>query len=317
MNISTILAYIGIFSFFLYLVCRPSFRKNSSMSYNKYFPTLVVLITFMVLLLFQTIFSKIQKEGFTWDQHLTQQFLDLQSSINPSIVFDPEEIRRQASEKELEYFIKHKKWPWSKNTENLYIEALNRNPYIRTFPDDAISVVRSIYNERAILEILSWQTKEGNFLIKGVHVRSNKEDNNNVKRRVIGNNNNDDDDNNITTTGLLPNGWGEFAYNSGQLKRIGKHDPLFKCAYDKDGNISMSKIYYKGENKITGIRKKIFVPIANEDIESAIPGFEFLQQTCNPCEALNKEPNYNCPFTINTAGTVGGISGVWKYLWGI
>jgi hypothetical protein len=161
---------------------------------------------------------------------------------------------------------------------------LNKNPYVRTSPEDAINTIQSIYNENAILEILSWQTKEGKFLLDGVVAIDNN---------------------------TLPNGWGDFQYNSGQMKQ----GTVYKCAYDTSGNISMVKVKNLGFN---GITKKT-TPISNSDLENTIPGFHFINehQTCNPCEALNNPPNYNCPFTIQTSATRGGTSEIWKYLWGL
>jgi hypothetical protein len=230
-----------------------------------------ILIIFVVMLL---VFWK-RREGFTWNNYLTQQFLEIQQIQNPGIVFDPEEIQKQASQEELKYFVKHKKWPWSKDTKYLYEEALNKNPYVRTSPKDAINTVQSIYNESAILEMLSWQAKEGKFLLDGVYVKNNN---------------------------AFPNGWGDFQYNSGQVK----NGTVYKCAYDASGNIGMVKITNNGTT----------TPISDSELETTIPGFHFINDECNPCEALNNPANYNCPFTIQTSGTRGGTSAIWKYLWG-
>ena len=248
--------------------------------------TTVLVIAIIIYFNFST-----QKEGFTWNNYLTQQFLEIQQIQNPGIVFDPEEIQKQASQEELKYFVKNKKWPWSAKTKDLYLDALNKNPYVRTSPKDAINTIQSIYNESSILEILSWQTKEGKFLIDGVHI--------------------------IDDT-ALPNGWGDFPYNSGQMNRV-NNGTVYKCAYDTSGNIGMVKVKYMGFNGITGARETESTPISDSDLETTIPGFHFINEDepCNPCEALNNPPNYNCPFTIQTSGTKGGVSAIWKYLWGL
>lgn len=250
-----------------------------------------ILVILVIVYFIYFFYKNKNKEGFTWNNYLTQQFLEIQQIQNPGIVFDPEEIQKQASQEELKYFVKNKKWPWSTNTKNLYIQALNKNPYVRTSPEDAINTIQSIYNENAILEILSWQTKEGKFLLDGVVTIDNN---------------------------VLPNGWGDFQYNSGQMNRE-KDGTVYKCAHDASGNISMVKVKNLGFNGITGARETETTPISNSDLENTIPGFHFINedQTCNPCEALNNPPNYNCPFTIQTSATRGGTSAVWKYLWGL
>lgn len=254
-----------------------------------------IFIGFLVILVIiyftYSFYKNKQKDGFTWNNFLTQQFLEIQQIQNPGIVFDPEEIQKQASQEELKYFIKHKKWPWSANTKHLYVQALDKNPYVRTSPEDAINTMQSIYNESSVLEMLSWQTKEGKFLLDGVHVVDNT---------------------------AFPNGWGTFQYNSGQMRRE-KDGTVYKCAYDASGNIRMVKVKNLGFNGITGARETKITHISDSDLEATIPGFQFINeyQTCNPCEALNSPPNYNCPFTIQTSATRGGTSAVWKYLWGL
>jgi hypothetical protein len=273
-------------------------------------------------------------EGFTWNEHLTQQFLDIQSSQNPGIVFDIEEIQKQASEKELLYFVKNKKWPWSKETTRIYMDALNRNPFVRTNPQLAVYTVQSIYNESAILQLLSWQAKEGQFLLKGVTVHSKndprgkieanqKKVNSRYKKVNEARETQQRAENENEDYELLPSGWGEFAYNSDQMHRS-DNDPLYKCAYDREGNLSMTKIRYRGYNNITGVRLKVSKTVPNSELETTIPGFHFIRKNdkkkftpCNPCEALNETPSYTCPFTIKTSGTFGGTSPVWKYLWGL
>jgi len=250
----------------------------------------IFIIFLIILVILYFLFSR-KKEGFTWNNNLTQQFLQIQQIQNPGIVFDPEQIQKQASQEELEYFVKNKKWPWSDDTKKLYEEALNKNPYVRTSPEDAINTIQSIYNESVVLEMLSWQAKEGKFLLDGVY---------------------------LTNNAAMPNGWGDFQYNSGQMSKE-KDGTVYKCAYDASGNISMVKVKNMGFNGITGARETETTAISDADLETTIPGFQFINegQTCNPCEALNNPPNYNCPFTIQTSDTRGGTSAIWKYLWGL
>lgn len=97
------------------------------------------------------------KEGFTWSEESGRQFIELQNSINPNMVFDTKEIQKQASQEEVDYFLKNSKWPWSKNVEDLYNELLNKNTYVRLYPEDAINVVKTKYNETIITQILNEQ----------------------------------------------------------------------------------------------------------------------------------------------------------------
>ena len=245
------------------------------------------------------------KEGFTWNQSSTNKFLDIQKLINPKVVFDASEIQKQASQEEVNYFIQHGQWPWSNKVKELYKESLDNNPYVRTSPEDAITTISTIYNEKAILQMLSWQAKEGQFLLNGVSINNGKS--------------NPYED--------LPNGWGDYAFNS---KQISKNNNVVKCGYNKGeksggdngtanpgDELTMQEIQYMGNDGILNNHVKKTTPLDYNNLESVVPGFSFLNGPCNPCEALNNPPNYNCPFKLDIRGSKKGISAVWKYLWNL
>jgi hypothetical protein len=254
---------------------------------------LIFIIIYRFLSLSITMYSKNGiKEGFTWNQTSKNNFLGIQQLINPEIVFDVSEIQKQASQEEVNYFNKHGYWPWSDKVKQLYKETLDNNPYVRTNPEDAIKTIRTIYNEKAILEMLSWQAKEGRFLLNGVGIHGGKEN----------------------PYVALPNGWGDFAFNSGQ---ISSNNNVIKCGYNKDGSLSMQEIIPKGNDGILYNHVKKILPIDYKNLENIIPGFSFLNKPCNPCDALNNPPDYNCRFKLDLRGSKKGISPVWKYLWNL
>ena len=113
-------------------------------------------IVFGIILVILYRFSHL-KEGFTWSEESGKQFIELQNSINPRIVFDLNEIKKQASQEDVDYFLKNSKWSWSKETEDLYNELLNKNTYVRLNPEDAINNVKTKYNETIITQILNDQ----------------------------------------------------------------------------------------------------------------------------------------------------------------
>jgi hypothetical protein len=263
----------------------------------------VILVSFknlylgMILLLVCVIVYRVlilsSKEGFTWNQSSTNQFLEIQKTINPQIVFNTPEIQKQASQEEVDYFIQRGRWPWSEQVKKLYTESLNNNPYVRTSPEDAIDTISTIYNEKATLQMLSWQAKEGQFLLNGVSINNGKK--------------NPYED--------LPNGWGDYAFNS---KQIAKNNNVIKCGYDKNNQpnqLSLQEIEYRGNDGILYNHVKKIKPVDYNNLESLIPGFSFLKGACNPCEGLKNPPNYSCPFELNIRGTEKGVSPVWQYLW--
>jgi hypothetical protein len=236
--------------------------------------------------------SKNGKENFELLSKLsTLDFLNIQHTINPRIVFDMEIIKKQASQLELDYFLKNGMWPWSQDVIDLYTEAINKNKFIRTYSGDSINYTRKIYNQAAILQLLAMETKEGSFLISGVEIHGGPK--------------NDLED--------LPSGYGDFGYQSGLKKHMNQ---LIKCNIDDNGNASLEKTEYTGTGGIFGEQTSKKSPVDYNNLESEIPGFKFLNGPCDPCKAMNSTPDYSCPYSLDIKGSSSGVSSVWKYLWG-
>ena len=253
-----------------------------------------IIISLILIIVYR--FSQLSKtkESFTWNKKSTQDFLQIQNTINRNSIFDVNMIQNnQASQEELEYFNKNGMWPWSQKTIELYREAVNTNPYIRTYSGDAVNHARTIYNEAAILRIISYQTKEGEFLLNGVLIKD-----------PSGNKMED-----------LPNGYGEFPYKSGLIGN--KSDDIIKCNMNKRNGSTLERIRYTGKGGIYGEQTSKTTSVDYNDLENIIPGFKFLNGPCNPCGAINENPDYSCPFQLKVKNKSTFISDVWQYLWNI
>jgi hypothetical protein len=253
-----------------------------------------IILSLILIVVYR--FSQLSKtkEGFTWNKKSTQDFLQIQNTINRNSIFDVNMIQNnQASQEELEYFNKNGMWPWSQKTIELYREAVNTNPYIRTYSGDAVNNARTIYNEAAILRIISYQTKEGQFLLNGVLIKD-----------PSGNKMED-----------LPNGYGEFPYKSGLIDN--KSDDIIKCNMNKANGSTLERIRYTGKGGIYGEQTSKTTSVDYNDLENIIPGFKFLNGPCNPCVAINENPDYSCPFQLKVKNKSTFISDVWQYLWNI
>jgi hypothetical protein len=252
-------------------------------------------------------FSRLSKEGFDLNvtgnftiddkqeslQELDQHFLKIQSTINKNIIFDMNIINSQASKDELKYFNKNGKWPWSQDVITLFEQAVTRNPYIRTVPEQATNYARTIYNEKAILRILSYQTKEGHFLLNGVLLK-------------------DPSGNKLEE---LPNGFGNFPYETGLLDN--RVDDIIKCNMNNEDNPTLERIRYTGKGGIYGEQTMNTTSVDYNNLENLIPGFTFLNKPCNPCGALASTPDYSCAYRLQIKDTPPFISNVWQYLWNI
>jgi hypothetical protein len=248
--------------------------------YNRFYG---IIIGLLFILLYR--FSRLSREGFT--EQSTHDFLKIQNTINRQNIFDMNIIKTQASQQELDYFNKNGIWPWSQQTIDLYTKAISSNPFIRTLPEDAVKYTRTLYNEAAILRILSYQTKEGQFLLNGVLIK------------------------NPYSVEELPSGFGDFPYESGLSKN--KTYDTIKCNLS---NNSLERITYTGQG-IFGQQTKKVTHVDYKDLENIIPDFKFIKKPCNPCKAMKSIPDYSCPFDIKVEDKSPFISDVWKKLWNI
>ena len=259
-------------------------------SYNIKYGLMMGLI---LIILYRVSQMMREKEGFEWNKNSKNNFLLIQHTINPNIVFDTNIIKNQASEAELEYFNKNGMWPWSENTRRLYMNAVNKNPFIRNYDQDAANNAMTIYNEAAILRLLSYQTKEGQMLINGVLVP-------------------DPSGNKLEE---LPSGFGDFPYKSGLAEDRTKD--IIKCNINTDKGSKLERITFTGHDGIYNAQTKKVTPVDYNDLENIIPGFKFLNRPCNPCGSMDEPPDYSCPFRVELKDQPPFISDVWQTLWKI
>jgi hypothetical protein len=106
-----------------------------------------------------------------WPQNIINDFVEFQKVRNPNLRFDLDIIQKQASVEEVQTLLKTGKWPWSPDVVTLYKNAIAQNNIINNEPGASLMIVQSVYNQRAILELLSWNTKEGSFLLNGTIIK--------------------------------------------------------------------------------------------------------------------------------------------------
>lgn len=254
-------------------------------------------LIFIILIRFASLSSiysiNINKEGFELSQDSITTFLRLQQTINPKVIFDTNILKQEVSQKELDYFLKNKKWPWTEEVTKLYVYSLKKNPYVQMYPEVSLNKVQTIYYQSAILKLLSYQTKEGQFLINGVDIT-----NTNFQDRE---------------------GAGSYAYNSGQITPIvSGQGYVVKCGINNQTQqFELQRVKYTGNNGILGYHSEDIQNISFNSLPDMIPGFKFIKENCDPCQAINNPPSYKCPFSLEVKDRPEGISPIWQYLWGL
>ena len=105
-----------------------------------------------------------------WPQDIISKFLKFQTVTNPNIYFDMKIIQKQATSEEAEILLKTGSWPWTPDVQRMYRDSIARNSYISMNPGTSLNDAQKVYNENAMKQLLSWNSKEGDFLLGGVIV---------------------------------------------------------------------------------------------------------------------------------------------------
>ena len=108
----------------------------------------------------------------SWDPKVVTDFLEFQRTHNPNTVFDMSLIQEQASQSEAETLLKTGKWPWSKRVKQIYDDALYRSVMSKKGALKSMNQDRTVYNQTAIMQMISWNAPEGKFLLNGAFVEN-------------------------------------------------------------------------------------------------------------------------------------------------
>ena len=193
---NSIMGFIIIFTI-IYLISRKknSFRFNHSMAFG----------LFMIFIIFYLSISKMifsnkgaslpvaslpvasLKEGYTsssWSDDLIDRFLAYQYYHNPNYIFDINIIQKQASAKEAEKYLKNGKWNWSSEVEKIYKQYIYNAPFVSFDTNASMENAKKIYNEEAITQLMSWNSKEGQFILNGAVIGHSKNLPKNVNNQI-------------------------------------------------------------------------------------------------------------------------------------
>jgi hypothetical protein len=221
-------------------------------------------------------------EAFVWSTDTVTKFNKYQDTVNlNNNQFNMRVLQEQATEDEAKELLQTGYWPWSEDTKKQYMEGVWQNTMLKFDPDAALDYAMKLYNETAVKKLLSWNTKEGEFLLYGTKLDNSG--------NIIGI---DSDGNGIS--------------DAGKIAKKG----LIKCSDDEHSVLQKTTI--NGYNLFNGYKNTTTVNIDSKDIPNEVPGFTFVKGECNPCSPFYSD--YSCPFKLNVEGN-NEISDVWKELW--
>ena len=119
----------------------------------------------------------------SWKPETLYNYLLTQKTNNENVIYDPIILQQNATQEEADYFLKNGYWYWSEKIKREYIDKLNKNTMVRTFPKQSLEIYQKIYPEKTIQEILFFNSPEGEFVIEDTiyNENQNKEKDTNKK----------------------------------------------------------------------------------------------------------------------------------------
>ena len=227
----------------------------------------------------------VNKRVNKWSEPIIKEFIRVQATQNPDVIFDMDMIQLQATQKEAEELINTGMWPWSKRTQDIYTDAISRSTMTKKGSLKSMNDDRTIYSEKSILQMIAFNEIEGLFLLRGSYI-----------------------DGTSPSAADPYSGRGTYGINSGL---ISKDDDLIQCNRGK-----LERLHSLGSDGITGAHVNKVSEVDYNQLPNLIKGFKFIKQPCDPCVALNSPANYTCPFSIEKKGNPS-ISFAWEQLWGL
>ena len=221
-----------------------------------------------------------------WSPELIQEFLKFQATENPDVVFDMDMVQQQANEQEVRELLETGKWPWSERCKKIYADVISKSNMTKKSPLRGMEVDQTIYNERVMLQMLGLNEPEGKFLLHGKSIP-----NPNMLNHYVG------------------SGQGTYGVNSGLIDE-GVYTSKLQC---EKGEMKLKQ--FLGYNKgITAGPIYKSTDISFDEIPALYDGFQFVEEPCNPCKALNFPYDTSCPFSIKKDKKV---SPAWETIWGL
>jgi len=208
----------------------------------------------------------------TWTPETVYNYLLTQKTNNEHIIYDPVILQQLATQEEADFFLTNGYWPWTQETKDKYIKELNKNTIIRNFAPKSVKTDQKIYPEKAIQEIVEWNTREGQFVLNDAIV--NQEHN-----KVRASN----------------KGMGIFGFTSGLLNPAS--NKIIGCRKMKEDQTDEPYLITptKGPYSLYNPKSR---KLDYAEIPELLDGFEFTNGPCNPCLLLNQPQNNSCKFKV-------------------
>lgn len=227
-----------------------------------------------------------------------------ENTVNDNVnQIDIERLQKQTTPEEVEAFLKNGYWYWPEELKQEFLDKIWTNTMIKIDPQFALNYAMALYNQRAATELLAWNSKEGQFLLRGIDLGVS--DKNDEVQRIHGG---------IHDTIQCSNGSGSGANGSGSN---GSHMEKKEFVGMNAWNGFTRQSDTQGRLSALGKDFKT-TRLEPEDIPQEVPGFSFVKSPCNPCAVFDGDGDYSCPFQLKVKGDAQpSVSYAWRQLWGL
>lgn len=147
------------------------------MKIHLYIIFIISIISFFLLTIYLLQNKYNSKEGFEnekqtlWSADLKERFIKYQRTVGENnYIYDLHVLQKQVSPQEAEEYLKKGYWEWPNYLKELFKEKVSRNNLIKVDPGIALNNALKVYNKNAAKELISWNAKEGNFLLYGINI---------------------------------------------------------------------------------------------------------------------------------------------------
>ena len=138
----------------------------------KWFHSLAIIL--LVIILVAVVICQMYKthtlytEGFEWSIEDRKDFERYKKYALPNTQFNLDMLQSQASPEEAGFLYKHGYWPWREETKKIFLQELGQSSLVKSDPFISLDYYQKIYNDNAVRQLLGWNTKEGQFVLRGV-----------------------------------------------------------------------------------------------------------------------------------------------------
>jgi hypothetical protein len=133
--------------------------------------SILLVLSVLIYWLYKYLMKSCSKEGFherLWSNDLINRFNIYQNTMTDNTMrYNLEVLQKNASPEEAETLLKTGYWPWSNTTKYIYMDSIWHQPIIKSNVNQALDYAMKTHNETAAKQLLSWKSKEGQFLLYG------------------------------------------------------------------------------------------------------------------------------------------------------